>query len=43
MKREKKDRAAFSRRALLVGVAQFGIFGAIAARLYKLQVPEHGK
>ena len=43
MKREAKTRSNFNRRALLIGAAQFGIFGAIAARLYKLQVLEHGK
>ena len=43
MKRETKDRAAFTRRALLIGTAQFGIFGAIAGRLYNLQVAKHGK
>ncbi|GLR67697.1 peptidoglycan glycosyltransferase [Acidocella aquatica] len=43
MKRETKDRAAFNRRALLIGTAQLGIFGAIAGRLYNLQVAKHGK
>lgn len=43
MTREAKIRSNFNRRALLMGAAQFGIFGAIAARLYKLQVLEHGK
>lgn len=43
MKRDNKDRAAFTRRALLIGTAQFGIFGAIAGRLYNLQVAKHGK
>ncbi len=43
MKRETKDRAAFNRRTLLIGTAQFGIFGAIAGRLYNLQVAKHGK
>ncbi len=43
MKRDTKRRPAFTRRAALVGAAQLGIFGAIAARLYKLQVQEHGK
>ncbi|MDD2794282.1 penicillin-binding protein 2 [Acidocella sp.] len=43
MKRDAKDRAAFTRRALLIGTAQFGIFGAIAGRLYNLQVAKHGK
>ncbi len=43
MKRETKDRSAFNRRALLIGTAQLGIFGAIAGRLYNLQVSQHGK
>jgi penicillin-binding protein 2 len=43
MKRENKARTAFNRRALLIGTAQLGIFGAIGAKLYKLQVSEHGK
>jgi penicillin-binding protein 2 len=43
MKRDTKGRPAFTRRAALIGVAQLGIFGAIGARLYKLQVQEHGK
>lgn len=43
MKREQIHRAAFSRRTLMLGAAQFGIFSALAARLYKLQVLEHGK
>ena len=43
MKRETKDKAGFTRRALLIGTAQLGIFGAIGARLYNLQVAQHGK
>jgi penicillin-binding protein 2 len=43
MKRETKDRSAFTRRALLIGTAQLGVFGAISAQLYKLQVSQHGK
>jgi penicillin-binding protein 2 len=43
MKRDTKGRPAFTRRAALIGLAQLGIFGAIGARLYKLQVTEHGK
>jgi penicillin-binding protein 2 len=43
MKRDNKRRPAFTRRALFVGAAQTVIFGAIAAKLYKLQVSEHGK
>jgi len=43
MKRGAKDRAAFTRRALLLGTAQLGIFGAIGAKLYNLQVSQHSK
>jgi penicillin-binding protein 2 len=43
MKRDTKGRPAFTRRAALIGVAQLGVFGAIGARLYKLQVTEHSK
>jgi len=43
MKREVTSRASFSRRAVLIGAAQFGLFGAIAAKLYNLQVVQHGK
>jgi penicillin-binding protein 2 len=43
MKRETKDKAGFTRRALLLGTAQLGIFAAIGARLYDLQVSQHGK
>lgn len=43
MKRETKDKAGFTRRALLIGTAQLGIFAAIGARLYNLQVSQHGK
>jgi penicillin-binding protein 2 len=43
MKRETKDKAGFTRRALLIGTAQLGIFAAIGARLYNLQVAQHGK
>ncbi len=43
MKRDTKRRPAFTRRAIVLGAAQLGIFGAIGARLYKLQVSEHGK
>ena len=31
---------AFSRRAVLLGIGQVGVFGALAARLYNLQVTE---
>ncbi len=43
MKRELKGRASFSRRALLLGAGQLGIFGAIGAKLYNLQVVQHSK
>jgi penicillin-binding protein 2 len=43
VKRDVRGRPAFNRRTALIGLAQFGIFGAIGARLYKLQVQEHGK
>jgi penicillin-binding protein 2 len=43
MKRDNKRRPAFTRRALLIGASQTAIFGAIAAKLYKLQVSEHSK
>jgi penicillin-binding protein 2 len=43
MKRETKDKARFTRRAVLIGTAQLGIFSAIGARLYNLQVSQHGK
>jgi penicillin-binding protein 2 len=43
MKRDAKGRPAFNRRAALIGAAQFGIFGALATKLYKLQVLEHSK
>ena len=43
LKRDTQRRPAFTRRALLLGTAQAAVFGAITARLYKLQVSEHGK
>jgi penicillin-binding protein 2 len=43
MRRDTKERAGFTRRALLIGTAQLTVFGAIAARLYNLQVSQHGK
>jgi penicillin-binding protein 2 len=43
VKREITSRASFSRRAVLIGAAQFGLFGAIATKLYNLQVVQHGK
>ncbi len=43
MKRDAKRRPGFTRRALLLGTAEAAVFAGIAARLYKLQVSEHGK
>lgn len=43
MKKENKINGVFTRRALLVGVGQVGIFGALAARLYQVQVDEGRK
>ncbi|MGE4481109.1 penicillin-binding protein 2 [Acidocella sp.] len=43
MRRQAKNRTSFSRRALLIGTGQAAIFAAITARLYHLQVSEHGK
>jgi penicillin-binding protein 2 len=43
VKRDTKDRAGFTRRALLVGTAQLGIFAAIGVKLYKLQVQQHSQ
>jgi penicillin-binding protein 2 len=43
MKREVTSRTSFTRRAVVIGAAQFGLFGAIAAKLYNLQVVQHGK
>ena len=43
MKRETREKAGFTRRALLIGTAQLGIFSAIGAKLYDLQVSQHGK
>ncbi len=43
MRRQAKNRTSFSRRALLIGAGQTAIFAAITARLYHLQVSEHGK
>ncbi len=43
MKRDNQRRPAFTRRALLLGTAEAALFGAIASRLYRLQVSEHGK
>jgi penicillin-binding protein 2 len=43
MKRDNKGRPAFTRRALLIGTAQAGVFTFIGGRLYNLQVAQHGK
>ncbi|MCF3946034.1 penicillin-binding protein 2 [Acidiphilium sp. AL] len=43
MKRERALRPIFTRRALLLGAAEFAAFGALAARLYRMQVLQHGK
>ena len=40
MKREDRRAGAFTRRALLLGAGQLGIFGALAAKLYQVQVVE---
>lgn len=41
--RAANERAAFTRRAALIGAGQALIFGGIAARLYNLQVTNHSK
>ncbi|HUM08899.1 MAG TPA: penicillin-binding protein 2, partial [Acidocella sp.] len=43
MRRAAKDRSAFSRRALLIGAGQGAVFAGIAAKLYNLQITQHGK
>lgn len=43
MRRQAKSRTSFSRRTLLIGIGQSAVFAAITARLYHLQVSEHGK
>lgn len=43
MKRESRQRPVFTRRVLLLGSAQLTAFGAISARLYRMQVVEHGR
>lgn len=40
VKKENKRSGVFTRRALLLGTAQIGIFGALAAKLYQVQVLE---
>lgn len=37
------DLRSFSRRALLLGITQTGLFSALGARLYQLQVTEHNR
>lgn len=43
MSRVAKDRNSFTRRALLIGAAEAAIFAGIGARLYNLQITQHGK
>ncbi len=38
-----KDGGVFTRRALLLGAGQLGIFGALAAKLYRTQIVEGGR
>ena len=40
---ENKRAGIFTRRALLVGAAQLGTFGALAAKLYQVQMVEGGR
>ena len=40
MKKESKKTGVFTRRALLVGGAQVGLLGALAAKLYQVQIVE---
>ena len=40
---ENKRTGVFTRRALLVGAAQLGAFGALAAKLYQVQMVEGGR
>jgi penicillin-binding protein 2 len=42
MKRDSKNRPIFTRRALVLGGAQVAAFGALSARLYNMQVVQHG-
>ncbi|HYF09829.1 MAG TPA: penicillin-binding protein 2, partial [Acetobacteraceae bacterium] len=39
-KEEARRRAIFTRRAAILGAIQFGLFGFLAGRLYKLQIIE---
>lgn len=43
MKRERALRPVFTRRAVLLGAAEFAGFGVLAVRLYRMQVLQHGK
>lgn len=43
MRRDDQDRRMFTRRALTIGAVQLGVFGAIGAKLFDLQVSQHGK
>ncbi|WP_297369348.1 penicillin-binding protein 2 [Acidocella sp.] len=43
MRKIARERAAFTRRALLIGGGQAAVFGGIAARLYNLQITQHSK
>jgi penicillin-binding protein 2 len=43
MRRAAKERSSFSRRALLIGIGQGAVFAGIAAKLYHLQIAQHGK
>ena len=40
---ENKRSGVFTRRALLIGAAQLGVFGALAAKLYQVQISEGGR
>jgi penicillin-binding protein 2 len=42
-RKESQQRPVFTRRALLLGGVQIAIFAALTARLYRMQVLEHGK
>ena len=43
MKKESKITGVFTRRTLLMAAGQIGVFGALAARLYQVQVEESAK
>lgn len=43
MRREAKQTGVFTRRALLLGAGQLGVFGALAAKLYSVQILESEK